>query len=130
MKQAFFLLFTFYYTFGVLCLPQSDFSVLPDLPAMYRHCKTQEDKDLTLFDFLKDHLINVDGFFDAHDHGDLQKSHTPVQLQHQPQQTLVLLPSLQHFSPFIFLTIKESPKFSKKIYHFIFSVAIFRPPAF
>ena len=45
---------------------------------MYNHCKSTEDKDMTLIDFITDHLINIDRLFDKHDKGDSQKPHAPV----------------------------------------------------
>ncbi len=71
-----------YYTFGNLILPMGDFSMLKELPEMYHHCKTYEDKDMTLLDFITDHLINIDGMFDHHDHGDEQKPHNPTDFNH------------------------------------------------
>ncbi|MEO8085734.1 MAG: hypothetical protein ABI763_02880, partial [Bacteroidota bacterium] len=50
-----------YYVAVNLCLPQGDFSAVVDLPQMYRHCKSTENKDMTPFDFVTDHLINIDG---------------------------------------------------------------------
>jgi hypothetical protein len=56
-----------------------DFSQMADLHSMYDHCKATEDKDLTIMDFVTDHLINIDGLFDQHKHGDDQKPHKPKQ---------------------------------------------------
>ena len=53
----------------------SDFSVIGNLPKMYAHCKATEDKDMTPFDFVTDHLINIDSLFDKHENGDEQKPH-------------------------------------------------------
>ncbi len=69
----------------------SDFSMLGDIPDMYRHCKATEDKDMTTVDFITDHLINIDCLFDKHDHGDRQKPHQPVQNHHQGQTTVSFL---------------------------------------
>ncbi|MEZ5012714.1 MAG: hypothetical protein R2794_00325 [Chitinophagales bacterium] len=77
-----------YFAFGSMLLPQGDFSVSVDLPAMYRQCKATEDPDMTPFDFIKDHLLNIDGAFDAHDHGDEQKPHQPVAYHHLLPQVL------------------------------------------
>ena len=49
---------------------------------MYAHCKTTEDKDLSVLDFISDHLINIDGLFDAHNNGDHQKPHKPFNFNH------------------------------------------------
>lgn len=37
---------------------------------------------MTPIDFITDHLINIDGAFDSHDHGDEQKPHTPISSHH------------------------------------------------
>ncbi|MEH6763518.1 MAG: hypothetical protein V7655_03375 [Aequorivita antarctica] len=76
-----------------------NFSVLANLCEMYSHCKTQEDKDMTPFDFVTDHLLNLDGMFDKHDNGDEQKPHNPLQTQNHSQITL-----FQFISPFTFKT--------------------------
>lgn len=92
-----------YYSFGTLFLPMGDFSSLQDIPEMYRHCKATEDKDMTVFDFVTDHLINIDGIFDKHNNGDPQKPHSPIQSQHIPH-----IITFQAISVFTFRT---------KIYH-------------
>jgi hypothetical protein len=85
-KTVYFFLLVFY-SFGTICLPLGDFSVLADLPQMYHHCKTVEDKDMTPIEFVTDHLLNIDGVFDGHQHGDPQKPHQPLQHNH-PSQTV------------------------------------------
>lgn len=62
---------------------------------MYQHCKATEDKDMTPFDFLTDHLINIDGLFDKHENGDEQKPHTPIQYHHNGQLTIPLISSFE-----------------------------------
>ncbi len=80
-----------------------NFSVLKDLPEMYRHCKETEDKDMTPLDFITDHLINIDGLFDKHEHGDEQKPHQPTPTQYQGQTIVIAIIcfsfSLEPFSP-------------------------------
>ena len=68
-----------------------DFSVLQDLPEMYRHCKATEDKDMTAIDFVTDHLLNIDGIFDKHENGDEQKPHQTNPIQHHGQTTLTFV---------------------------------------
>ena len=86
-----------YYFFETFCLPQGDFSVIADLPKMYQHCKATEDKDMTPFDFIKDHLINIDGLFDKHEDGDDQKPHSPIQFHNQHSQTTFCNSTVQGF---------------------------------
>lgn len=77
----------------MLILPMGDFSTLQDIPEMYRHCKSMEHKDMTPFDFITDHLVNIDGLFDKHDNGDEQKPHSPVSNQHISQTGPLQLPA-------------------------------------
>jgi hypothetical protein len=69
----------------------ADFSMLKEIPDMYHHCKETEDKDMTPFDFITDHLVNIDGIFDKHDKGDEQKPHQPIQIHHNGQTTVSLI---------------------------------------
>lgn len=85
-RQLISILAIVYFTCGTLLLPQGNFAALADLPHMYRHCKATEDKDMTLFDFVTDHLINIDGIFDKHINGDEQKPHAPVNFYQVEQQ--------------------------------------------
>ena len=91
-----------YFLLGQMLLPNSDFAVLPNLSAMYAHCQATEDKDLTVFDFITDHLINIDGVFDAHDNGDEQKPHKPFNFTHLFNPLSLIL---QHFDPQLIRTI-------------------------
>lgn len=105
-----------------------DFAMLQHLPDMYRHCKATEDKDMTPLDFITDHLINFDGLFDKHDHGDEQKPHAPIHTQHHGQSQVTLISSFA----FAITPIQSSevkPLFAKihvAVSDYIFT--IFRPP--
>lgn len=85
MKTALYIFLFSFFSLGTLFLPAGDFSSLADLPSMYYHCKSTEDKDMTPVDFITDHLLNIDCLFDKHDNGDEQKPHTPIPNQHQKQ---------------------------------------------
>ncbi|MBK9104061.1 MAG: hypothetical protein IPL92_05705 [Saprospiraceae bacterium] len=91
MKKAVNIFLLAFYSFGTFCLPFGDFSLLQDIPLMYHHCKTTEDKDMTPFDFITDHLVNIDGLFDKHDNGDEQKPHMPNQPQHNGQTQVTFI---------------------------------------
>ena len=41
-------------------------------------------------DFITDHLLNLDGMFDKHEHGDPQKPHNPSLVHHQLIPTLLV----------------------------------------
>lgn len=58
---------------------------------MYQHCKSTEDCDMNIVDFVTDHLLNIDGIFDDHNHGDKQKPHkNPVFKHHIPIQIAII----------------------------------------
>ena len=109
-------------------MPKGDFSTLVELPAMYKHCKATEDKDLTVFDFLTDHLINLDGLFDKHENGDEQKPHSPFQFHNSIAQTVLI----EHkISISYFMTIafeKDVPTFSDNFKSSNYLQSVFRPP--
>jgi hypothetical protein len=67
---------------STVSIPESDFTLLAQLPALYRHCKKQEDKNMNFIDFITHHLINIDSIFDTHDSDDSQKPHQPFQFEH------------------------------------------------
>lgn len=105
-----------------------DFSVLQDLPEIYRNCKATEDKDMTPLDFITDHLVNIDGLFDKHDNGDEQKPHQPKQTQHQGQPTAFFITNFS-FNIKQVMPMQVNPVFSSD--HFLQSdyiSKIFRPP--
>lgn len=52
---------------------------------------------MTPFDFITDHLVNIDGLFDKHENGDEQKPHTPIPTQHHGQLQVTFI-SLFSFS--------------------------------
>lgn len=64
-----------------------EFSALKDLPDTYRNCQSNEDKDMTFFDFITDHLINIDAVFDQHVNGDHQRPHCPIPNQQHCQKS-------------------------------------------
>lgn len=124
------LLLLVYYLFGTLCLPQGDFSALADLPTMYQHCKTTEDKNMTPLDFLTDHLFNIDGWFDKHNNGDEQKPHSPIQFHHSISQT-IFINKLQEVLPSkAFFANKENTLYFNKLYLSDYQSFTFRPPIF
>lgn len=105
-----------------------DFSFLKQLPDMYRHCKLTEDKDLNALDFITDHLVNIDGLFDHHDHGDEQKPHQPIQSQH-PIQGNIYISEIPESGIEPLPTIKKEVNFPEiNLFVGSFSSEIFRPP--
>ncbi len=116
-----------YYLIGNLCLPLGDFSALTEMSAMYQHCKATEDHDMTIVDFVTDHLINFDCLIDNHDKGDLQKPHTSLQFHHQTQNYFASQKFIVNKDVSQILKIKL-PFFQVRCYYSNFRSSIFRPP--
>jgi len=117
-----------YYLFGSLCLPESDFAALTDLPKMYRHCKSTEQTDMSPLDFITDHLLNIDGVFDKHENGDEQKPHSPFTYHHQLSQNIFIV---QHCLTSISeptTSNSELSTFTEQFYLFDYVSEILRPP--
>lgn len=134
MKKGISIFILLYYTLGQLILPCGDFSALPDLPRMYAHCKETEHHDMNPFDFITDHLINIDGLFDAHDNGDEQKPHQPFPLQHHQFQVQYCLPVVPEVSLEMRVAMPLQKRISPIYEEFALSSAylgsIFKPPIF
>jgi hypothetical protein len=128
MTRAGIIVILSYYFIGTFGLPMGDFSFGVDLPEMYRHCKAHEDKDLTPFDFVTDHLMQIDGMFDKHCNGDRQKPHRPPPLQHHPVLNIISFePTInQSFRPVI--VTEKQPLFGETLYNSEFCNQIFHPP--
>lgn len=117
-----------FYSLGTFFLPLGDFSTLKDIPEMYRHCKATEDKDMTAFDFITDHLINIDGLFDKHQNGDDQKPHQPISNQHYGQKTYTCNTYFS-FSLKLFPLIEVKPFIhNESIFNSNNISKVFRPP--
>lgn len=124
--------FIAFYSLGTIFLPLSDFSLIKDLPAMYNQCKTTEDKDMTVVDFMTDHLINLDCVFDEHTNEDKQKPHKPF--NNNKHQTLYKILSENSFfktgdEGFI-KNIKSTKinNFKNNLYFYSLIFSIFHPP--
>ena len=100
-------------------VPANDFTLLGEIPTMYRHCHQFEDKDLTVIDFLTDHWINVDEIFDKHEH-DEQKPHIPFHFHHQIQ-------AVAYWSPRIEIAFSQKNIFYKKDNYFYQFPYIYSP---
>lgn len=97
------------------------------MTAMYKHCKATEDPNMTMVDFVTDHLINFDCLVDNHDKGDLQKPHTSLQFHHQAQNYFLS----QKFiidKDGIAISKIELPLFRVRNYYSNFRSSVFRPP--
>ena len=116
-----------YFVCGTLLLPQGDFAALPDLPRMYAHCKATEDRDLTIPDFIEEHLFMMDDLMGEQPEPE-DKPHQPVQFHHTYAPVTVAVRQV--------LTPVEMPAIVEKteirvcddVYLSDYPTSVFRPP--
>lgn len=128
MKQGYTILLLIYFVAGAIMLPLGDFSVLPSLPSMYRHCKTFEHPDMTPVEFITDHLINIDGVFDKHEGDDDQRPHNPEGEGYTIAHIFYLIPMGQNVPRDVELPITVKWKPSVVNYQDGVKPSVFRPP--
>jgi hypothetical protein len=111
-------------------MPFGDFAFLKKLPAMYRNCKETEDRNMTPFDFITDHLVNFDCLFDKHNDGDEQKPHNPPQDKENSTYQQVYKFEV-NFVMVLFIQKQElNFTFIEHKHPIDFNNSIFRPPIF
>lgn len=135
MKTFTSLLLITFYLFGTLVLPLGDFSHIKDLPAMFRHCKATEDKDLNAVEFLFEHVSGLGQLVEETEHAfegeeeDGDKPHAPVQFHFEQQQQIICfyhsikVPAIK---PIPSLPINMAS--NHKVYISDYISKIFRPP--
>ena len=113
---------------GILFLPQGELSTVVDLSFKYQYFKKTEDHDMSPIDFITDHLININGWFDKHDNDDEQKPHLPMTVSYTNS-------TINYFICFIKLdfAVEQNGKrnFENKNdlkYHSDYNTKVFKPP--
>jgi hypothetical protein len=117
-----------FFSIASLCLPMGNLTMMQNIPEMYSHCKSTEDKDMGPLDFITDHLLNIDALFDNHDKGDEQKPHKPIQLEtHCQPFVFVISTIILSIEPFYPSLIKHNFQY-ENYYKLGFLSEVFRPP--
>ena len=116
-----------YFLSGTLLLPQGDFATLPDLPRMYAHCRDTEDHDLTIPDFIEEHLFVMDDLM-----GELpepeDKPHQPVEFHHiYAPVTIAVRQNLKIEEPSLPL-IRQNVPIVDDVFLSDYPSSVFRPP--
>lgn len=133
-KQSVNILLLAFYFFGVLCLPMGDFAVMKDLPQMYRHCKATEEADLTVCDFLFEHVSGVGQLWEGFEHEFIEpeekgnNEHAPLPYSFEQQQIVCIyystkIPALRHFQ-----TADTCVTAYTRTYVSRYMSSVFRPP--
>jgi hypothetical protein len=126
LKKLLSIQFVLFYVLCTFLLPMGNFSILADIPEMYQHCKHFEDKDMTPFDFITDHLICIDSLIDSHKDGDEQKPHQPLPKTVNSFQFPVFVSNTFQFDKaniydahlvYGYIELKHPQRFYKLIFH-------------
>lgn len=116
-----------FYGAGMFLLPGGDFRSLRYLPDLYQHCKANEDKDMTLVDFITDHLTCLDALTDVHAPGDEQRPHTPPTGSRSDAPLWLTFALERPLVPAATVTDRLFVEKDQR-YTFEFHVPVFRPP--
>ena len=128
MRRALWIIVLPCFSMSILCLPEGDFALLTQLPALYQHCKDTEDPDMNFIDFITDHLINIDGIFDKHLAGDDQKPHKPFKFRYFQHETSYMPGNFLANLTTPLIELKKSNCTTIKNFHSKYLVYIFHPP--
>lgn len=127
ISKAVALLLLLFYGAGVFLLPGGDFRSLRYLPDLYQHCKATEDKDMTLADFITDHLTCLDALTDVHAPGDEQRPHTPPAGSRSDAPLWLFFVIERPLVPTAIATSRVFVEADQR-YAFEFHMPVFRPP--
>jgi hypothetical protein len=133
LKTTATIVFTLFYLLGTLTLPFADFSVIKDLPEMFRHCKATEDHDLNIFEFFTEHVSGLGQLVEGTEHEDEEeedgdKPHAPLQFHFEQQQIICI----NHYVKMP--VVKPAPEIKSRVvlvngvYISTYIANIFRPP--
>lgn len=86
-----------YFLFGNILLPQGDFSAISQLPAMYQHCKTVEDPDMNVADFITGHLLNIEEKEEEDEKDEHELPHNPISFQTNNTWFIYCIPEVPVF---------------------------------
>jgi len=131
MKKVAVIVILCYYLLGSMILPFGDFSKLGTLHGVYTNCKATEDKDLNVFEFLTDHVIDFDCFFDIHEEAEEEEDHTRLYHEYSTNTNQIFHEYYTfHFNRRPDIEVISKPLCSyNSMYTFQSITSIFHPPA-
>lgn len=116
-----------YFVTGTLLLPEGDFATLQDLPKMYAHCKASEDHDLTIPDFIEEHLLMLDDLMGEKPEPE-DKPHQPLQFHHIYVPVCLALRNTFKVAELPVFNEVSRPVYRDESYLADYAGAVFRPP--
>ncbi len=91
LRSIFALLLTCFFLAGSTLFPLGDFSLMQDLPDMYRSYTKIVAEEPDIIDFIGDYLLNGKELMGHNPHDVGQKTNSTVQFQHQASSTVFVI---------------------------------------
>ena len=129
IKSVISLFFAFIFFTGSIVLPLGDFSLLRDIPKMYRnYSKITTEEELSVMDFVGDYLLHGKDLFGNNEHDKSPVKGNDVQYQHQANPLNIVF--LNHTVTLLVdpIVIVSRPAFHAVFYSGDFQKELFRPP--
>jgi hypothetical protein len=120
---------SFYFLLGSIVLPLGDFSLIKDLPRMYRaYEKLADPNDRGLADFIGDYLLGGKAIF-GHNKSDIpENGQSNVQFQHATGFCSVVSSDTQTITTIVADAVINHPNISIPVNTSEFHNELFRPP--
>ncbi len=114
-------------------MPMGDFSVIAELPGMYKCCKATEDKDLNVLEFFTEHVSGMGQLLEGIEHDEEQdeandKPHIPVQFHFQQMQLVCIASDVKTSATYPVHQLIIPIPVEEKMYRADYISNIFRPP--
>ncbi|MGY3054144.1 hypothetical protein ACVWYG_002347 [Pedobacter sp. UYEF25] len=122
------LLLSSYFLAGSIIFPLSDFSLIRDLPGMYRSYSEVRSGHPDIFDFVGDYLLHGKEIFGNNAHDAQPKNPSALQFQHQPTLSIYYSKYIpRHFSD-LDTPLFQEPHYRITYYLSEYQCEHFRPP--
>lgn len=109
-------------------LPLGDFSLMSDLPNMYRSYTKIVKEEPDVLDFIGDYLMNGKAILGHNKHDTPESPDTATQFQHQANSLNIVLTQLLHPVVNIALILNKHPSYQQTVYTSNYNNQLFRPP--
>lgn len=117
-----------YFLAGSVIFPLSDFSLMQDLPAMYRsYCEVKAGKP-DICDFIGDYLLHGKELFGNNAHDAKPRNENALQFQHQPTLSIFFFQHTIRLLSNTGLQLINEPTYRTRYHTSEFRAQHFRPP--
>ncbi|MBS1527580.1 MAG: hypothetical protein JST19_18170 [Bacteroidetes bacterium] len=123
------LFLAFLFLGGSLILPLGDFSLMRDLPAMYRsYARIASPDERGVIDFVGDYLLHGRDLLGHNRHDKSESSANGIQFQHTSNHSNIVVASFQVFKPVYSTVERIAPSYRKHSMPAGYLPGVFRPP--